>query len=120
MARSVAVMTSETITIAMDDGPCEAYVTRPDDQPHPGVLMFPDAIGLRPQIREMADRIAAWGYVVLVPHMFYRSGTSDELSPDGDLLAPGPARRSSTWSCPSCRPTPSSVPAPTCRTTSRR
>lgn len=73
----------------MDDGPCEAYVSRPDDQQHPGVLMFPDAIGLRPQIREMADRIASWGHVVLVPHMFYRSGTSDELSPDGDLLAPG-------------------------------
>ena len=82
-------MTSQTITITMDDGPCEAYVSRPDDQTHPGVLMFPDAIGLRPQIQQMADRIASWGYVVLVPHMFYRSGSANELSPDGDLLAPG-------------------------------
>ncbi len=82
-------MLTQTLSITMDDGPCEAYVTRPDDQPHPGVLMFPDAIGLRPQIEQMADRIASWGYVVLVPHMFYRSGSAVELAPPGDLRAPG-------------------------------
>ncbi|MGJ9423025.1 dienelactone hydrolase family protein [Aeromicrobium sp. CF3.5] len=82
-------MLTQTLSIPMDDGPCEAYVSRPDDQPHPGVLMFPDAIGLRPQIKQMADRIASWGYVVLVPHMFYRSGSAVELAPPGDLKAPG-------------------------------
>jgi carboxymethylenebutenolidase len=33
-----------------------------------------DAIGLRPRIEEMADRIAAKGYVVLAPNVFYRAG----------------------------------------------
>jgi carboxymethylenebutenolidase len=33
-----------------------------------------DAIGLRPRIEEMADRIAAQGYVVLAPNVFYRGG----------------------------------------------
>jgi carboxymethylenebutenolidase len=53
------------------------------------VLYFIDAIGLRPQTMEMADRIAAWGYTVLAPHTLYRSGTAAETSPAGDLLAPG-------------------------------
>ena len=33
-----------------------------------------DAIGLRPRIEEMADRIAVQGYVVLAPNVFYRAG----------------------------------------------
>jgi carboxymethylenebutenolidase len=61
-----------TLEIPTPEGPAEAYLTRPDDDEHPGVLFFGDAIGLRPRIEEMADRIASWGYVVLVPHVFHR------------------------------------------------
>lgn len=53
-----------------------AYLSRPDDDPHPGVLFIIDAFGLRPTIEEMADRIAADGYVVLAPNVFYRAGRS--------------------------------------------
>lgn len=82
-------MTSETIQITVPDGEAEAYVARPDDQPHPGVLFHVDAIGLRPRIKEMADRIASWGYIVLVPHAFYRVGSAEELAPKADLTEPG-------------------------------
>jgi carboxymethylenebutenolidase len=47
-----------------------------------------DAIGLRPQIEGMADRIAAWGYVVLAPHVFYRDGRAADLAPTTDLRRP--------------------------------
>ena len=56
-----------TLEIGTPDGPAEAYLARPDDDGHPGVLLYVDAIGLRPRIEEMADRIASWGYVVLAP-----------------------------------------------------
>ncbi len=79
-------MAGETIGINTADGTAEAYVARPDDADHPGVLMFMDAIGLRPRIEEMADRIASWGYVVLVPNLFYRAGTAEELRPKTDLM----------------------------------
>lgn len=39
----------------------------------PAVLMWPDILGLRPVFREMGRRLAAEGYVVLVPNPFYRS-----------------------------------------------
>lgn len=55
----------------------------------PGVLFFIDAIGLRPQIEVMADRIASWGYVVLAPNLFYRSGEAASLAPQADLRLPG-------------------------------
>jgi carboxymethylenebutenolidase len=63
----------------------ESWVSRPDDGEHPGVLLFMDAFGLRPQIRQMADRIASWGYVVLAPNVFHRGGTIEELAPTTDL-----------------------------------
>lgn len=77
-----------TLEIATDAGPAEAYLARPDDRPRPGVLFYVDAIGLRPQVEAMADRIASWGYVVLVPHVFHRDGTAAELAPRGDLRDP--------------------------------
>lgn len=86
----------ERITISMPDdgsaesgrgGPrtAEAYAT---GEHGPGVLLHVDAIGLRPRIEEMADRIASWGYVVLAPHVFWRDGTAAELAPHADLREP--------------------------------
>ena len=69
-------MPSETIEIRTPDGVADAYLTRPDDQPHPGVLFIMDAYGLRPTIYELADRIAGDGYLVLAPNVFYRAGRS--------------------------------------------
>ncbi|GAC50336.1 dienelactone hydrolase family protein [Gordonia aichiensis] len=77
----------EDIVVTAADGDAEAYLVGPDDDAdHPGVLFVIDAIGLRRQTRRMADRIASWGYVVLVPNVFYRWGTAAETSPDDDLL----------------------------------
>jgi carboxymethylenebutenolidase len=78
----------------MDGGRSEAYVARPQAEdgpegPYPGVLFFIDAIGLRPRIAEMAQRIADWGYVVLAPNVLWRSGTAAETSPSADLREEG-------------------------------
>jgi carboxymethylenebutenolidase len=67
---------SSTVQIQTPDGAADAYLARPDDEPHPGVLLLMDAYGVRPVIEEMADRIAADGYVVLAPNAFYRAGPS--------------------------------------------
>jgi carboxymethylenebutenolidase len=67
-------MNSQMIDVATRDGVADCYLTRPDDAPHPAVLLMIDAIGLRPRIQEMADRIAGQGYVVLAPNVFYRAG----------------------------------------------
>jgi carboxymethylenebutenolidase len=74
----------KTIDVKTPEGSADAYLTRPDDgRPHPGVLLIVDAFGLRPQIEQMADRIAAGGYVVLAPNVFYRHGRAPVVSLDG-------------------------------------
>jgi carboxymethylenebutenolidase len=73
-------MQSATVDVRTADGMADAYITRPDrDGEHAGVLFIMDAIGLRPRIEEMADRVAAQGYVVLAPNVFYRAGRASEL-----------------------------------------
>ena len=73
-------MRTEHVEIQAADGVADAYLTRPDEgERHPGVLFVMDAFGLRPRIEEMADRIAAHGYAVLAPNVFYRAGRSPVL-----------------------------------------
>jgi carboxymethylenebutenolidase len=65
-----------TVDVTTPDGVADAFLARPNGRPHPGVLFIMDAFGLRPPIEEMAERIAADGYVVLAPNVFYRAGRS--------------------------------------------
>jgi carboxymethylenebutenolidase len=86
-------MQTTTVEIATPDGVADAHLARPDDGPHPGLLFVADAFGLRPAIDDMVDRIAAEGYVVLAPNVFYRAGRTpvdplpDPRDPDGYAAA---------------------------------
>ncbi|MFE4968507.1 dienelactone hydrolase family protein [Streptomyces sp. NPDC056660] len=63
------------VDITTEDGVADAYLAHPaDGLPHPGVLFYQDAYGIRPHLKAMADRLAGAGYTVLVPNVFYRSG----------------------------------------------
>ena len=77
----LSVVQGSYVDITTPDGVADAYLVRPDDgETHPGVLLIMDAYGIRPRIEEMADRIAAEGYVVLAPNVFYRAGRAPVLS----------------------------------------
>ncbi|AJE44142.1 dienelactone hydrolase family protein [Streptomyces nodosus] len=66
-----------SVDIPTQDGTADAYLVYPDDHsPHPAVLLYMDAFGLRPHLKKMADRLAEHGYTVLVPNVFYRHGRS--------------------------------------------
>jgi carboxymethylenebutenolidase len=86
-------MTMTTVEITTPDGVANAHLARPDDSPHPGVLFIADAYGLRQAIDDMVGRIAAEGYVVLAPNVFYRAGRTpidplpDPRDPDGYAAA---------------------------------
>ncbi|HEX5111179.1 MAG TPA: dienelactone hydrolase family protein [Vicinamibacterales bacterium] len=64
------------VDIKTPDGTCDAAFIHPATGAHPGVLIWPDAFGLRPSMRDMAKRLAMAGYSVLVPNPFYRVARS--------------------------------------------
>lgn len=73
--------------ITTPDGVADAYLAQPDEGDGRGVLFLMDAFGLRPTIEAMVDRVAAHGYVVLAPNLFYRAGRSP-VPPLPDLTDP--------------------------------
>ena len=64
----------KNVTINTPDGTCDAAYFHPAAGKHPAVILWTDAFGLRPSMRDMGRRLAGDGYAVLVPNPFYRVG----------------------------------------------
>src|SRR5579864_3977602 len=71
-ADAAMAVTETDVMIKMPDGMCQAAFIHPTTGSHPGVLIWTDAFGLRPAMRDIGKRIAAEGYSVVVPNPFYR------------------------------------------------
>ena len=70
------------VLVTTPAGEADAYFVHPTEGRHPGVLMWPDAYGLRPAKKQMATRLAQSGYSVLVVNPYYRKGRAP-LPPPG-------------------------------------
>jgi carboxymethylenebutenolidase len=82
------------VEIETADGTCDAAFIHPATGSHPGVLIWTDAFGLRPSMREMARRLAADGYAVLVPNPFYRVAKAPVFESASSFDFGDPAQRS--------------------------
>src|SRR3954452_8764623 len=73
-AAFAADVVEKDVIVPTPDGHADAALFHPAGSGSwPAVLMWPDILGLRPVFREMGRRLAAEGYVVLVPNPFYRT-----------------------------------------------
>jgi carboxymethylenebutenolidase len=80
------------VSIKTPDGTADAVLFTPKKAGRfPAVLMWPDIMGLRPTFRDMGRRLAAEGYVVLVPNPFYRSKKAPVM--EGPIDFGNPATR---------------------------
>jgi len=71
---AAATVTETDVMVPTPDGSADAALFYPSGAGSwPAVLMWPDILGLRPVFREMGRRLAAEGYVVLVPNPIYRT-----------------------------------------------
>ena len=72
-AANAQAVTESELDVTTPDGVSDSYFVHPSSGSHPGVLIWPDAFGLRPAKRQMAKRLAESGYAVLVVNQYYRS-----------------------------------------------
>jgi carboxymethylenebutenolidase len=72
-----APVRSEHLDVAAGDGTADAFFTHPaEGGPHPAVVLYMDAFGIRPAVEAHAERLAGHGYCVFVPNVFHRSRRS--------------------------------------------
>jgi carboxymethylenebutenolidase len=67
-------MSGQTLDIKTKDGIAPCHFFSPPQKGNRPVIFYMDAIGLRPALCEMAERLASNGYYVLLPNLYYRSG----------------------------------------------
>src|SRR6202521_4502280 len=67
-------MIERQIEIGTRDGRMNTFICHPEREgPHPTVIFFMDAPGIREELRDMARRLSSVGYYVLLPNLYYRS-----------------------------------------------
>lgn len=82
MVECARIISCQRIDIKTRDGTCPSYVYRPEGAgPWPAVLVFMDGVGIRPAMLEIGERLATYGYFVLLPDLYYRSGPYAPMNP---------------------------------------
>ncbi len=82
------------VTVKTADGTCDAALFHPTGSGSwAAVLVWPDIMGLRPAFRDIGRRLAAQGYVVLVPNPFYRSAHAPVIGENFDFSNPEQRQR---------------------------
>ena len=80
------VVIEEKLAIPAADGVANGYAAHPEGSgPWPAVLLYMDAIGVRPALRDMARQLAGDGRFVLLPNLFYRQEACENLDFTQDM-----------------------------------
>ena len=81
-AANALAVTAADVEVSTPDGTADCHFVHPSSGTHPGVLIWPDALGLRPAFEQMGRRLAESGYAVLVVNPYYRTERAPVL-PEG-------------------------------------
>jgi carboxymethylenebutenolidase len=88
-AASDVKVVEKDVNVPMESGVSDSALFYPEGKgPWPGVLVWTDILGLRPVFREMGRRLAAEGYLVLVPNPFYRNAKAPVVDGAFDFSKP--------------------------------
>jgi carboxymethylenebutenolidase len=85
-------MNGQRVDVRTEDGVIDSYTFQPDGTgPWPPVIIYMDAFGIRTQLGEMAQRLASNGYFVVLPNLYYRTGSFAPFDRQA-VLVEGPER----------------------------
>jgi carboxymethylenebutenolidase len=88
-ATAQSKVVEKDVNVPMASGVSDSALLYPEGKgPWPAVLVWTDILGLRPVFREMGSRLAAQGYVVLVPNPFYRNAKAPVVDGTFDFNKP--------------------------------
>jgi carboxymethylenebutenolidase len=89
VAAAQVKVVQKDVDVPMASGVADSALFYPEGRGSwPAVLVWTDILGLRPVFREMGQRLAAEGYVVLVPNPFYRNAKAPVVDGSFDFSKP--------------------------------
>ena len=84
-AADAQAVTETDVNVPTPDGTADCYFVHPSNGRYPGVIIWPDVLGLRPAFRLMGKRLAESGYSVLVVNPFYRMSKAPVVPEGADF-----------------------------------
>jgi carboxymethylenebutenolidase len=88
-AASALEVKSGLVEVATPDGSADCFFVHPVEGKHAGVMMLPDARGIRRSYHQMATRLAESGYSVVVLNPYYRAQKAPVLAEGAQVEDPG-------------------------------
>jgi carboxymethylenebutenolidase len=71
-AKNMAVVRTRNVDLKVNGDGAYAFIAEPDDNAkHPGMVLIQEWWGIEPHIRDLAQKLAADGFVVAVPDLFH-------------------------------------------------
>jgi carboxymethylenebutenolidase len=75
---SAGALKERRVAVTTADGDMATWICHPKSaDAHPALIFYMDAPGLREELRRMGRRLAAAGYYVMLPDLYYRSRSGD-------------------------------------------
>ena len=94
---SSADLRGQRVSVPLANGTNDAYFVAPGSGRHPAVIVWPDIASLRPAFTQMADRLAAEGFAVLVLNPYYRDVPAPAFSDFADFVSQGGFQKVGPW-----------------------
>ena len=74
---------NESVSITSDSAPVQAYLSLPDGSgPYPAIILLEEIWGVDAHIKDVSDRFAREGFIVLAPELLSDTGVLEKISPE--------------------------------------
>jgi carboxymethylenebutenolidase len=85
------------VSFATADGTMDGILVQPAAGDHPAVILWPDIAGLREAKRNIARKLAAEGYAVLVVNPYYRDVAGEQFADFAGFITAGGFQKVGPW-----------------------
>jgi carboxymethylenebutenolidase len=100
MAQTAQAIRGEWVEIDVAGSPMQSYLAVPKQgqpgQTFPAIIVFMEIFGVNGHIRDVAERLAAEGYVAIAPNYYHRTTPNLELGYDETGMTEGRRHKEAT------------------------
>ena len=90
-------LTERGVNFATADGTLDGFLVQPASGNHPAVILWPDIAGIRESKRNIARKLAAAGYAVLVVNPYYRDVAGEQFADFAAFISQGGFQKVGPW-----------------------